>query len=216
MSEVLHALRPDDDEGVLSARRAAIVSTTGLARLARRLELGEYLLLGEGEVQRGGRTRPVLLASALEAVAAAVFLDQGWEAARTWLAGLAAPELATDAAPGSFKSPKSRLQELTQRRSGERPEYRLVEVTGPDHQRRFLVEVAVGGRVAGSGDGASRRSAETAAAAAALDALAAERVAASAGAAAAPGAIPSSPVAPTREPGTATPGSFPLDPDPAP
>ena len=61
----------------------------------------------------------------------------------TWLAGLAAPELAADAAPGTLKSPKSRLQELTQRRSGERPEYRLVEVTGPDHQRRFVVEVAV-------------------------------------------------------------------------
>ncbi len=142
------------------------------------MELGEYLLLGEGEAQRGGRTRPVLLASALEAVVAAVFLDQGWSVARAWLAGLAAPELGTDAAPGSLKSPKSRLQELTQRGSGERPEYRLVQVTGPDHQRRFLVEVSVGGRIAGAGSGASRRTAETAAAAAALEALAADRAAA--------------------------------------
>jgi ribonuclease-3 len=157
----------------------------------------------------------VLLASALEAVAAAVFLDQGWEAARTWLAGLAAPELATDAAPGSFKSPKSRLQELTQRRSGERPEYRLVEVTGPDHQRRFLVEVAVGGRVAGSGAGASRRSAETAAAAAALDALAAERAPVSAGAAAAPGGAPPGARDPTPGPAKLAPVDFPSDPDAA-
>ena len=129
-------------------------------------------MLGEGEEQRGGRGRPVLLASGLEAVAAAVFLDAGWEAVRTWLAGLAAPELAADAAPGSLKSPKSRLQELTQRRSGERPSYRLVEVTGPDHQRRFVVEVAVGGRLVGAGSGGSRRSAETVAAAAALETIA--------------------------------------------
>lgn len=175
ISEELHARRPGDDEGVLSARRAAIVSTSGLARLARRIELGDYLLLGEGEAQRGGRSRPILLASALEAVAAAVFLDGGWDVARRWLASLAAPELAADATPGSLKSPKSRLQELTQRRSGERPEYRLVEVTGPDHQRRFVVEVSVGGRIVGAGSGGSRRSAETAAAAAALETLGVER-----------------------------------------
>ena len=182
ISEALHGRRPDDDEGILSARRAAIVSTTGLARLARRINLGDYLLLGEGEAQRGGRARPVLLASALEAVAAAVFLDQGWEAARTWLCALAAPELAADAPPGSLKSPKSRLQELTQRGSGERPDYRVAEVTGPDHQKQFMVEVAVGGRIVGSGSGGSRRGAETAAAAAALETLATEPRPASGGA----------------------------------
>jgi ribonuclease-3 len=173
ISEALHGLRPDDDEGVLSARRAVIVSTSGLARLARRIHLGDYLLLGEGEAQRGGRARPILLASALEAVSAALFLDQGWEAARAWLCSLAAPELAADAPPGLLKSPKSRLQELTQRGSGERPDYRLADVSGPEHEKRFVVEVAVGGRIAGTGTGGSRRSAETAAAAAALETLAA-------------------------------------------
>jgi ribonuclease-3 len=151
------------------------VSTTGLARLARRIDLGEFLLLGEGEELRGGRSRPILLASALEAVAAAVFLDGGFDVARTWLAALAGPELAADAPPGSLKSPKSRLQELTQRDSGERPEYRMVEVSGPDHQKHFLVEVAVAGRIVGSGSGGSRRSAETVAAGAALETLAGER-----------------------------------------
>ena len=175
VSEALHGRHPEDDEGVLSARRAAIVSTSGLARLARRMDLGDYLLLGEGEAQRGGRARPVLLASALEAVAAAVFLDQGWEAARTWLCALAEPELTADAPPGSLKSPKSRLQELTQRSSGERPLYHLADVSGPDHQKRFVVEVTVRGRIAGTGSGGSRRRAETAAAAAALETLAAER-----------------------------------------
>jgi ribonuclease-3 len=173
ISEALHGRHPDDDEGVLSARRAAIVSTSGLARLARRIHLGDYLLLGEGEEQRGGRARPILLASGLEAVAAALFLDQGWEAARAWICTLAAPELAADAPLGLLKSPKSRLQELTQQSSGERPDYRLAEVSGPDHEKRFVVEVAVGGRIAGTGTGGSRRSAETAAAAAALGTLAA-------------------------------------------
>jgi ribonuclease-3 len=172
VSEALHARHPDDDEGLLSARRAAIVSTAGLARLGRRLELGDYLQLGEGEAQRGGRSRPALLASGLEALAAAVFLDRGWETARDWLADLAAREIAADAAPAALKSPKSRLQELSQRRSGERPAYRLVDVSGPDHQRRFVVEVALGGSVVGTGEGASRRAAESAAAAAALDTLA--------------------------------------------
>jgi ribonuclease-3 len=173
ISEALHARHPDDDEGLLSARRAAIVSTAGLARLGRRLDLGDYLQLGEGEAQRGGRSRPALLASGLEALAAAVFLDQGWAAVRAWLADLAEPEITADAAPAALKSPKSRLQELSQRRSGERPVYRLVDVSGPDHQRRFVVDVALDGSIVATGEGASRRGAESAAAGAALEALAA-------------------------------------------
>jgi ribonuclease-3 len=168
ISEALYRLRPGDDEGALSARRAAIVSTAGLARLANRLELGAWLLLGEGESQRGGRRRPSLLASAFEAVAGAVYLDLGFEAVRDWIVSVAAPELASDAAVGSLKSPKSRLQEQTQRLAGERPAYRLAGVSGPDHERVFVIEVSVGGQVVGRGAGASRRIAETTAASAAL------------------------------------------------
>ncbi len=173
ISTALYALRPDDDEGALSARRAAIVSTTGLARLARRLDLGSWLLLGEGESQRGGRLRPSLLASAFEAVAGAVYLDLGFEAAREWIITVAEPELGSDVALGSLKSPKSRLQEHTQRLAGERPAYRLVEVSGPDHERVFLIEVSVGGAIVGRGEGPSRREAETIAASSALDVLSA-------------------------------------------
>ena len=171
ISAALYERRPADDEGALSARRAAIVSTTGLARLAARLELGTWLLLGEGESQRGGRLRPSLLASAFEAVAGAIYLDLGFEAARTWITTVAAPELASDAALGSLKSPKSRLQEYTQRVAGERPAYRLVDVSGPDHERVFRVEVSVAGEVVGRGEGSSRRIAETLAASSAIDAL---------------------------------------------
>ena len=121
ISEALYARHPDDDEGVLSARRAAIVSTTGLARLAGRIHLGPDLLLGEGESQRSGRRRPSLLASSFEALCGALYLDLGYDAVCAWLIGVAAPELTKETPVISLKSPKSRLQEYTQRRSGQRP-----------------------------------------------------------------------------------------------
>ncbi len=175
ISGALYARHPDDDEGALSARRAAIVSTVGLARLAGHIDLGELLLLGEGESQRSGRRRPSLLASSFEALTGALYLDLGFEPVRDWLLELAAPELMQEAPLTSLKSPKSRLQEYTQRRTGTRPEYRLLEATGPDHEKSFQVEVWVDGRVLGSGAGLSRREAETAAAAQAIETLRAER-----------------------------------------
>jgi len=190
VSEDLYRRHPTDDEGVLSARRAAIVSAPGLARLAARIDLGAFLLLGEGEDQRGGRVRPSLLASAFEALLGAIYLDLGWEAARDWILALAAEELSADEALTTLKSPKSRLQEHTQRTSGERPLYRLREVAGPDHEKQFRIEVVVDGRVVGVGDGPSRRIAETAAAAEALEVIRRERLAARASRSAAPAARP--------------------------
>lgn len=173
ISEALYAHHPDDDEGLLSSRRASIVSTTGLAWLAGRLGLGDELRLGEGEALGGGRLRPSLLASVLEAMAGAVLLDQGWDGARSWITRIADPEIRAALAPAALKSPKSRLQEHTQRTSGGRPEYRLLDAKGPDHEKVFRVEVVVDGRVLGAGVGPSRRSAETNAATEALEALAA-------------------------------------------
>ena len=164
ISEALYARHPDDDEGYLSARRAAIVSTTGLARLAGRLDLGLELMLGEGEEQRSGRRRPLLLASTFEAVAGALYLDQGFEPVRDWLIALADPELAAEAPIITLKSPKSQLQEFTQHRSGDRPTYQLIQASGPDHERSFRIEVWVDGELLGVGEGPSRRAAETAAA----------------------------------------------------
>jgi len=175
ISEAVYARHPEDDEGLLSARRAAIVSTSGLARLAARIDLGEFLRLGQGESQRGGRLRPSLLASAFEALSGALYLDLGYPATREWLLELAAEDLAAaGVASGTLKSPKSRLQEMTQRRTGGRPEYRIVSAEGPDHEKRFRIEVAVDGVIVGTGEGLSRRIAETAAAAEALETLAAE------------------------------------------
>lgn len=177
VSEALYARHPDDDEGVLSARRAAIVSASGLAALATRIDLGSYLSLGEGEATRAGPQRPSILAAAFEALAGALLLDIGWEPTRDWLIATAGPELDSGLEPVLLKSPKSRLQEATQRMTGSRPAYRVIEAVGPDHDKVFRVEVSVGGEVLGMGIGSSRRVAETAAAAEAveiLDARAAE------------------------------------------
>jgi len=171
VSEALYARHPTDDEGFLSARRAAIVSMTGLARIAERLDLGPELLLGEGEALRGGRTRPALLASSLEALVGALYLEMGYEPVRAWLLSHAAPEIEQDLPAGSLKSPKSQLQEHTQRTTGGRPVYRVVDASGPDHARTFIIEVEIDGRVMGEGAGSSRRVAETAAAVMALAAI---------------------------------------------
>jgi ribonuclease-3 len=174
ISHAVYVRHPQDDEGLLSARRAAIVSTAGLARLATRISLGDELLLGEGEATRGGRRRPSLLASAFEAVCGALYLDLGYPATCQWLLALATPELERITSITNLKSPKSRLQERTQQTTGERPQYRVVDASGPDHERTFRIEVAVNGRALGWGVGPSRRVAETAAAEEALAALAAE------------------------------------------
>ena len=173
ISQALFARHPADDEGILSARRAAIVSTVGLARLANRLELGELLSLGEGESQREGRRRPSLLASTFEAIAGAILIDLGWDHARAWIERIAAPEISAELPALALKSPKSRLQEHTQRTTGSRPLYRLLEAVGPDHEKVFRVEVLFDDEVLGMGVGPSRRVAETAAAAEALEVLAA-------------------------------------------
>jgi ribonuclease-3 len=180
ISEALYARHPEDDEGVLSARRAAIVSATGLAALAIRIDLGAFLSLGEGEAAHAGPQRPSILASAFEALAGALLLDVGWDVTRDWLIQTATPEIEAGLPPMLLKSPKSRLQETTQQSVGGRPAYRVLEAVGPDHEKVFRVEVSVDGEVLGMGVGRSRRVAETAAAAeavAVLDARAAESAA---------------------------------------
>ena len=171
VSEALYRRHPEDDEGLLSARRASIVSTAGLARLAERIDLGAFVVLGEGEPARDREPRPALLASTFEAVAGAILLDLGWETVRDWILDTARPEIEAEPPPADLKSPKSRLQEFAQQRLGTRPAYRLVEAVGPDHQKVFRVEVEVADETLGMGVGPSRRLAETAAAAEAIAVL---------------------------------------------
>ena len=185
VSEALYARHPEDDEGILSARRAAIVSATGLATLADRIDLGSFLSLGEGEAGKAGPGTPSILASGFEALAGALLLDVGWDATRDWVMRTAAAEIDAAIPPASLKSPKSRLQEETQRTTGSRPAYRVLEAVGPDHEKVFRVEVSVAGEVLGMGVGRSRRVAETAAAAEAVAVLAARAAESRADAAAA-------------------------------
>jgi ribonuclease-3 len=109
-----------------------------------------------------------VLASAFEAVTAAIYLDRGLDVVREFLLRVAQPELDAAAPPTSLKSPKSRLQELAYSRTGRPPAYRILSVEGPDHARHYVVEVMVAGEMLGRGEGRSRRDAETEAAAVAL------------------------------------------------
>jgi ribonuclease-3 len=168
ISDELAGRHPDDDEGQLTARRAAIVSARGLTRIAQRIDLGAYLKVGQGADNAGARRRASVLSGSLEAVAGAVYLSMGLEAARQMLLRLAAPELAATAAATSLKSPKSQLQEHMYTLQRRAPEYRLVSAAGPDHAKHYVVEAIVGGRVLGVGEGANRREAETEAAAKAM------------------------------------------------
>ena len=171
MSEVLFKRHPDEPEGVLTTRRAAIVSTGGLARIARRLGIGDALILGQGAEHTGERGRSSVLAGLFEAIVAAIFLDRGLEAARRFILWAAEPEIEAAVPADVLKAPKSRLQERAFATSGRAPNYRIVSSEGPDHDRHFVVEVTVDARPLGTGEGRSRREAETMAAEMALDAL---------------------------------------------
>jgi len=159
---------PQASEGELTAWRAALVNTDHLARIAGDLGLGEVLLLGRGEAAAGGSRKSSLLGSAYEAVVGAVFLDGGFEAARQMVAAHFA--LWLERAPGlmAHDESKNRLQEALQARYGKPPEYVLVAESGPDHDKRFTMEVRFGDRSLGRGTGPSKKTAEKLAAAEAL------------------------------------------------
>ncbi|MGH9476890.1 MAG: ribonuclease III [Terriglobales bacterium] len=173
VSERLLQALPGAPEGELTRRRAALVSAKALAQVAPELGLGEFLLLSPAEAALGGRGKPRLLANALEAVFAAIFLDGGYAAAAAVIDRLLVepyllPSAAAAATPFGFKST---LQEWAHAHAQPLPEYRLVEATGPEHDKRFLVEVRLANGTAGSGRGRSKKEAEQAAAAAALETL---------------------------------------------
>ncbi len=163
---------PDENEGQLTTRRAAIVSEKGLCGIAARLDLGQFLVLGQGAARSGERHRDSVLASLFEAVVAATFLDLGLIRTRRWVLAVAAAELEATGGLGSLKAPKSKLQEYAYHSTGHPPSYRVVSADGPDHQRTYVVEVSLGGEPLGRGQGRSRRIAETEAAARAMVKLA--------------------------------------------
>jgi ribonuclease-3 len=174
VSEALFERYPDDDEGSLTTRRAAIVSARGLSRIAQRLELGSYLLLGLGASSADERSRKSVLAATFEAVCGAVYLEFGLARTKRWLRKVAEPELAAQGAVDDLKPAKSVLQERAYAKTGRAPHYELLSDEGPPHARHYVVEVRIGGLAMGRGEGRSRREAETEAATLALVALDAE------------------------------------------
>jgi ribonuclease-3 len=160
---------PDWDEGEKSKTKASMVSTFALAKQAERLQLGDHLLLGRGEEKTGGRRKQALLADTYEALIAAIYLDGGVEAARAFLKrefGSLVADARRDGVAG--QDYKSGLQELVQARSQPLPEYRLVGTFGPDHEKRFEVEVLVAGEPLAKASGPSKKEAEQEAARLAL------------------------------------------------
>ena len=169
VSRLLFERYPGEDEGFLTARRAALVNREALAVMALSIGLDRHLLLGRGETEAGGATRPSVLAACFEALAGALSLSEGTERAEAVLERLFGPQLdALAAIPGPPKSAKSLLQEWSQRHRGVKPTYQVVDTTGPPHDQRFRVTVVIDGAALGVGAGSSRQRAEEQAAQAAL------------------------------------------------
>jgi ribonuclease III len=159
VSAALVAAHPEEPEGRLSKMKAHLVSASHLHEVAARLKLGEYLLLGRGEEMSGGREKKALLANAVEALIAALYLDGGIEPARRFILEqvIGAAEPASEAALATDY--KSALQELAQSMKLPQPRYAIVEERGPEHAKTFLVEVRVGRDWVSRAEGLSKKSA---------------------------------------------------------
>jgi ribonuclease-3 len=169
IGEYLYHHFPEMREGDLTSLRAALVRTETLARFAARLDLGQYLFVGRGEAESGGRERPANLCAAFEALVGAIYLDQGLDAVKDFIAPFVEPELERVIQEELDKDAKSLLQELSQGLLQLTPAYRTLEERGPDHAKEFTVEVVIGGQVYGRGQGLSKQAAAQAAARAALE-----------------------------------------------
>ncbi len=160
---------PDRPEGELTRMRADMVCEQSLALIAAKIRLGDHLLLGHGEEQGGGRTRNSILADAVESVIAACYLDGGYQAALDFVNQF----VLVDIPVVKFHNEdyKTALQELIQQKKHQQLSYHLTGETGPDHDKRFCVEVRLNGKPIGSGSGTSKKRAEQDAARAAIEAL---------------------------------------------
>ena len=167
-AEYLYRTFPMKPEGELTRIRAELVCEKNLAAVAEQIHLGEYLLLGHGESQGGGRHRSGILCDVMEALIAAAYLDSGFEEAKGIVYRLVLPMLEKISQNRDYKT---ELQELIQRKKNQQITYEILEETGPDHCKEFLVRVSVNGTEIGRGTGTSKKRAEQAAAGYALEQL---------------------------------------------
>lgn len=164
ISDRLYRDCPDYDEGQKSKLKAQLVSATTLAHIGVDLGLGDYLLLGRGEAKSGGRKKPSLLANAVEALIAAVYLDGGYDAAAALISHLFTGELARVRQGGAsvigIEDFKSSLQEWLQAAGRPLPEYWLAGTAGPEHDKMFTIELRLGESIVSQGQGRSKKEAE--------------------------------------------------------
>jgi len=163
VTDYMFAEYPDMPEGELAKLRASVVNSEVLAEVAREMNLGAALLLGKGEDASGGRDKPSILADAMEAVIAAIYLDGGWDSARKLVLRLLEPRIIEGASGPGGHDYKTRLQELATQTFDQLPRYQ-VRHEGPDHSRRFFATVMLRGEPWGTGEGRSKKHAEQAAA----------------------------------------------------
>lgn len=175
VADMLFTRFPTHSEGYKSKVKAGIVSAASLARFAEDIDLGRFMLLGRGEEKTGGRQKHAILADGFEALIAAIYLDGGVEPAREFIVSRMGPLIVAAgdrAAEAAFTDDwKSALQEWLQAQRRGLPIYRLVATNGPDHRKRFEVEVVIGGEVAAQAAGRSKKEAEQQAAREALRTL---------------------------------------------
>jgi ribonuclease-3 len=155
-------------EGDLTNWRSALVKTESLSEIAEVLELSQYLKLSRGEAKGNERSRALISANCVEALIGAIYLDQGLDVARDFIAKQVTAKLPAILESGAWVDPKSRFQEIAQERDGHTPIYKVLEESGPDHDKIFVMGVYVGDKLYGKGSGSSKQAAQQVAAANAL------------------------------------------------
>jgi len=159
-TEHLFEKYPEHPEGDLTSYRAALVNTTSLSETASELGMNDYLLLSKGEAKDTGRARQYILANTFEAVVGALFLDQGYDVARGFIAKYLLPKTEKMVAGRLWQDAKSRFQEVAQERVSITPNYEMVSEEGPDHDKHFTVGVFLGSDLVAEGEGKSKQEAE--------------------------------------------------------
>ncbi len=169
VTEHLYRAFPQSPEGALTNFRAALVNAKMLSEISRSLGVEDYLALSKGETRDAkGKARQIILANAFEAIVGAIYMDQGLEASRVFVERIVMPELPRILSEHLYVDPKSRLQEASQDQLGVTPTYKVLEESGPDHDKQFVVGVYIGAEQIATGKGTSKQEAQLAAAARAV------------------------------------------------
>ena len=168
VTEFLYEKYPNKPEGDLTSYRAALVNTVSISDAASKLGINDYLFLSRGESRDTGRARQIILANAFEALIGALYLDQGYDAAESFIASQLFHKTDEVVEKRLWQDAKSRFQELSQEKNGITPMYQLLDQSGPDHSKTFLVGAYIGMEKVAAGEGRSKQEAEQAAAEKAL------------------------------------------------